>query len=226
MSGDHVGQRHAAGGDRAGLVEHDGVDPARRLEDLRTLDEDAELGAAPRADEQRRRGGESERARAGDDECRDGRGERRFGTAADEQPDGERREREPDDHRHEHRRHPVGEPLHLGLAGLRLLDEPGHDRELGLGADPGRLHDETPARVDGRPDDAIAGTDLDRNRFAGEHARVDGGAAFDDEAVGGDLLARPHDEAVADDEVARRDAHLDAVAQHRSHTSRPARAAP
>ena len=40
-----VDERHAAGGDGAGLVEHDGVDPAGRLEDLGALDEDAELGA-------------------------------------------------------------------------------------------------------------------------------------------------------------------------------------
>ena len=45
--GDHRDQVHLAGGDRAGLVEHDGVDLAGGLEDLRPLDEDSELSAAP-----------------------------------------------------------------------------------------------------------------------------------------------------------------------------------
>ena len=66
----------AAGGDRAGLVEHDRVDRARGLEDLRALDQQAELRAAAGADEQRGRRGEPERARAGDDQHGDGGGER------------------------------------------------------------------------------------------------------------------------------------------------------
>ena len=53
---------------RAGLVEHDRVDAAGRLEHLGPLDQDAELRAAARADEQRRRRREAERARAGDDQ--------------------------------------------------------------------------------------------------------------------------------------------------------------
>ena len=61
----------------AGLVEHDGVDAAGRLEDLGTLDEDAELRAATGADEQRGRCREPERARAGDDQHRDRGAERR-----------------------------------------------------------------------------------------------------------------------------------------------------
>ena len=48
-----VADAHVPGGDGAGLVEHDGVDPAGGLEDLRALDEDAELRAAAGADEQR-----------------------------------------------------------------------------------------------------------------------------------------------------------------------------
>ena len=64
------------GGHGAGLVEHDRVDAARGLEDLRALDQQPELGAAAGADEQRGRRGEPERARAGDDQHRDGGGER------------------------------------------------------------------------------------------------------------------------------------------------------
>ena len=84
-------QGHHAGCDRAGLVEHDGVDPAGGLQHLGALDQDAQLCAAAGADHQRGRRGQPERARAGDDQHRDrggegGRGRRRAG----EQPDRQR----------------------------------------------------------------------------------------------------------------------------------------
>ena len=90
---------------------------------------------------------------------------------------------------HEDPGDPVGEPLHLGLAVLGLLDQPGHLRQLGVGADPGGADDEPPAGVDGRPGHRVAGADLDRHRLAGEHRGVDRGGAALDDPVGGDLLA-------------------------------------
>ena len=62
-------------GDGAGLVEHDRVDAPGRLEDLRALDEQPELRAAPGADQERGRRRQAQRARAGDDQHGDGRGE-------------------------------------------------------------------------------------------------------------------------------------------------------
>ena len=56
------------GGDGAGLVEDDRVDLSRGLEHLRSLDQDPELSAPARADEQRRRSRETECARARDDQ--------------------------------------------------------------------------------------------------------------------------------------------------------------
>ena len=79
---DDVAQLHAAAGHGARLVEHDRVDAARRLEHLGSLDEDAELRAAPRADEQRRRRREAERAGAGDDQHGHGGRDREGGARA------------------------------------------------------------------------------------------------------------------------------------------------
>ena len=105
---DHVDQRHAAGGDRAGLVEHDRVDPAGRLQHLGALDEDAELGAPARADHEGGRRGQAQGARAGDDQDRHRGGERGGGAVG-----GSRRDPEPeggggqgDDDGDEHRRTP------------------------------------------------------------------------------------------------------------------------
>ena len=116
------------------------------------------------------------------------------GAGAGAEPEAEGGDRERDDDRHEDPGDAVGQPLHLGLAVLRVLDQPGHLGELGVGADPGGPHDEPAAGVDRGADDGVADADLDRHRLAGEHRGVDGGGALDDDAVGGDLLAGADDE--------------------------------
>ena len=101
---DDLDERHLAGGDGAGLVEHDGVDLPGRLEHLGALDEDAELRAAAGADQQRGRRGQPERARAGDDQHGDGGGERGRGGLAAAEPEPEGGDGEGDHDGHEHRR--------------------------------------------------------------------------------------------------------------------------
>ena len=88
------------------------------------------------------------------------------------------------------------------------VDEPGDLGEGGVGADAGGAHDEAAAGVDRGAGDGVAGADLDRHGFAGEQRGVDGRRALLDDAVGGDLLAGPHDEPVADGELLDRDPHL------------------
>ena len=98
-----------------------------------------------------------ERARAGDDQHGDGRGEGgsvQPAPAATQNPSVA--SGEDDDDRDEDAGHPVGQPLHVGLAVLRVLDEPGHLRQLGVGTDPGGPHHEPAAGVDGRADHAVA----------------------------------------------------------------------
>ncbi len=56
--------------------------------------------------------------------------------------------------------------------------------------------------------------DVDRNRLAREHRLVDSGLAFDDDAVGRDLLARADHEEIADRELGDRHRDLDAVPEH------------
>ena len=197
VDGDDVDECHAAGGDGAGLVEDDGVDLAGRLEDLGSLDEDPELGAAAGADEECGGCGESEGAGAGDDQHGDRGGERGGGRLAGAEPEAEGADGESDDDRHEHGRDLVGEALHRGFAVLGVGDESGDLGQGGVGADPGGAHDESSAGVDGGSGDGVAGGDFDGHRFAGQQRGVDRRAAFLDDAVGGDLLAGPDDEPVA-----------------------------
>ena len=71
-----------------------------------------------------------------------------------------------------------------------------------------------PLVLSGRPDHAVAGALLDRDRLAGEHRLVHGRRAVDDHAVDGDPIAGPHAQQVAGDHLADRHVALAAGAQH------------
>ncbi len=184
-----------------GLVEHDRVDPAGVLEDLRALDEGAELRTPAGADEQGGGGGQAERARAGDDEHRHGDGEGPGEVVAGREPGDEGDERDDEHDGDEDRGHAVGEALDVGLAGLGALDEPLDAGEHRVGADLAGLDDEASGRVDRAARHLGAGRDVDRGRLAGDEAGVDGARPVEHGAVGRDLLAGSDDEVVADDEL-------------------------
>ena len=211
-----VRQLHPTLGDRPGLVEDDRGDALRALEDLGALDEDPELRTASGADHERGRRREPERARARDDQHGDGRREGGGRIAGDDEPAGERREREDEHDRDEDARHAVDEALDRRLPRLGLGHEPRDLRERRLLADLRRTHDEPPERVDRRPGDRSAGHDVDRHRLAREHRLVDCGLALDDDSVRRDLLTRTDDEEIAGHELADRNRDLDPVPEHAS----------
>ena len=126
----------------------------------------------------------------------------------------ERGQRENDDHGDEDRADPVGQPLDLRLAVLRIGDEPAYLRQLGVGPDAGGPDQQPAACVDGGTGDIVAGGHLDRDALAGQQARVDSAAALLDLAVGSDLLTGTDDEKVTDSEVLDRNPDLLAVPQH------------
>jgi hypothetical protein len=156
-------QAHLAGGDRAGLVEHD-VSTLRV--DSRTsgpLISSPSCAPRPGADQQRGRGREPERARAGDDEHGDGGGDRERQALARPSQKPERGEAMPmttgtNTPEMRSARRCTGR-----LAGLRVGDELGDLRQRGVGADARGLDDQAPAGVDARAGDVVAGLLLDRH---------------------------------------------------------------
>ena len=134
-----------------------GVDAARGLEDLRALDQQAELRAAAGADHQRGRRREPERARAGDDQHGDGGGERERRALAGAEPEAERRDGERDHDRDEDAGDAVGEPLDRRLAGLRVGRRARAICASAVSAPTlRRADDEAAAGVDGRARDLVA----------------------------------------------------------------------
>ena len=95
------------------------------------------------------------------------------------------------------------------LRALDELDDPGQRR---VAPDAGGAHDERAGRVDGRPDDLVAGTLDGRDRLAGQHRLVDRRRAVDDDTVDRDLVAGTDAQQVADDHGVERDVLLDRAA--------------
>ena len=130
----------------------------------------------------------------------------RLGAGPEEEPDREGECRHGDDGGHEPTGDPVRQSLDRRLRALRAFDEAD---DLGQGRvrpDPLGAHHERPARVEGRPDHAVAGGLVDRDRLAGEHRLVHRGRPVDHDAIDGNPIAGPHPQQVADDDLA--DGHV------------------
>ena len=198
---------------RAGLVEHHGGDAPRALEGLDRRDQDAQLRGAADAHHHGGRGGQSQRARAGDDQHGDRGDQAAEGVAGQQPPAQQRRGRDRQHGRHEHPGDPVGEALRVGLAGLRVLHEAHDLRQRRVGPDRGGAHGQHAGGVERRAGDGAAGDLLDGHRLAGEHRLVDRGRAVGHRAVDGDLLAGADAQHVADHDLVDRHHDLGAVAE-------------
>ena len=127
-----------------------------------------------------------------------------------EQPPRQGRGRQHQDDGHEHPRNPVRQALDGGLARLRGRHHPADPRQrrpLAHGRGP---HQQDAGGVDRRPGDGLPGLDLDGHGLPGEQRGVHSRAALDDDAVGGHLLTRPHEEQVPGSQVLDADALLGA----------------
>ena len=218
------GHGHLAGGDRPGLVQDHGVDGAGGLQGLVALDEDAELGAAAGGHHQGGRGGQAERARAGDDQHGQGGAERVTGRAARQQPAGQRQRRAG--------QHATGRtPRRSGrpAAGCRPCRACACST-IAIRCASWVSLPTLSARTTRRPVSAMVPPvtlspdgGVDRDGLAGHHAPVHGGLAGQDLAVGGDPLSRPDHETLADPQQVGRDAPLGAVVAEHAHVLGPGR---
>ena len=204
--------RHDLGlafGERAGLVDDERVDLFHALQRLGVLDEHARLRAAPDADHDRHRRREPERAGTSDDQDRDG-GDEPVGKArlgSENRPGGEGGERHGDHQRHE----PARRPDRRGAGSARGSFAPSPTiwtiwASKRIAADLFRAHDEGAGLIERARDDLGARLLAHRHGFAGDERFVDGRAAIENRAVDRHFLARPHAQAVANED--RVEAHF------------------
>ena len=145
---DDVGHRRLAAGDRAGLIQHHGGEPAGAFEGFAVLEQDAQLGAFAGADHHGGGGRQAHRARAGDHQHRHrvDQGAGKDDSSSDPAGSGIRKYQtrkvssgHADDDRDEDGRDVVGQFLDRRLAGLRIFHQADDLRQRGLFAHPGGL---------------------------------------------------------------------------------------
>ncbi len=181
-------------GQRAGLVQQDGIDVRQPLQCFAAFEQDAKLRAASDGDGQGGRHRETHRAGAGNHEHCDGNGE----SAADieERPDHEGGNRERDDCRDKDGADTVSQLLHGGARGLRLLDQPQDLSQAAFCADGSGAIFDGAVVVERAADQRVSDILRDRLRLAGQQRLVDGGGAAEHDAVDRDTLAGAKDDDV------------------------------
>ena len=192
-----VGDGRFAPGDGAGLVEDDSIETVRLFQSLRTLDQDTELGPPARADHDRRRSGQPQAARTGDDEHghEDLQGESQ--TRAAQQPGSPGQQGDADHRGHEVPGDHVGQPGDGRLSLLGILDQADDLRQDRVAAHAGGAHGQQPFFVDAAADHPVPFFLGHRQGLASEHRLIHGRTAVDHLAVGGHSLARAHAQQVA-----------------------------
>ena len=181
--------RERAVGEGARLVKDDGVHVGERLEVVRTLDENAQLGRAADAAKETERHADHQRARAADDQ--EGQAAQNpVGPGTGDQATAER----------EHRgsagdggRVDAGkardEVLGACLLFAGILHELQDACDGGLAKGLGGAHVDEPRHVDAAADDIVSGFGRAGDRLTGKGGGVELGFALDDDAVDGHALA-------------------------------------
>ena len=197
----NVRHRGMAGGDGAGLVQHNGIDVVQILQRLGALDEYAELGGLAGADHDGHGRGQTQRAGAGDDQHGDGVGEGELEAVAGDHPDDGGHKRDAHDHGHEHAADLVGKAGDGRFGGAGVVHEADDLRERGIVAHARGAEAEGTVFVDGGGDDRVANMLFHGDALAGDGGLIDVAKALDDLAVHGDALAGPDDHDVAGDHL-------------------------
>ena len=181
--------RERAVGEGARLVKDDGVHVGERLEVVRTLDENAQLGCAADAAKETKRHADHQRARAADDQ--EGQAAQNpVGPGTGDQATAER----------EHRgsagdggRVDAGkardEVLGACLLFAGILHELQDACDGGLAKGLGGAHVDEPRHVDAAADDIVSGFGRAGDRLTGKGGGVELGFALDDDAVDRHALA-------------------------------------
>ncbi len=181
-------QARSAGGQRAGLVEHHGVDAAERFERCATLDEDAMPRGPGNARDEGDGSRKDERAGRRGDEHRQG----AHGIVGNHPRDGGQRERRRKQQQGIAVRH-ADERRLRGLGGRHHLD----DARIGaVGRRGGGLHLESFPRVDGAASHRFARLAFHRDGLAGQGRFIERSLRGKESSIGRNDLARADEEPV------------------------------
>ena len=203
--GVHRDDREGAVGERAGLVEDDGVNVGKRLEVVGALDEHAQLGRAADAAKEAERHTDYQRARAADDE--EGQAAQDpVGPSTGDQTAAEREHRcGAGDGGRVDACEARDEVLGARLLFAGVFHELQDAADGGLAKRFGGAHADKARHVDAAADDIVSGLGRTGDRLAGEGGGVELRLALDDDTVDGHALAGLDHDDSADGDVIGKD---------------------
>ncbi len=207
LIGPDVGQAHHPPGEGAGLVEQDGLDSSRTLENFGALEDDAQFRAAAASDHDGGWGGQAESARTGDDQYGYGRGQGLSDVVGGYEPAAKRGQGNHHDDRDENTRDTVGEFLDGCLGRLRLLDQMHDLCQGGVCTDSISPDGQETLLIDRGSIDVVPRSLVDGNRLTRQHAFVERRTPLFNGTVGWHLFAGLDQDHVADPNVFDRDHH-------------------
>ena len=185
---------------RTGLVHDQGIDFTHSLDRASIAEQNTLCGSASGGHHHRHRRGQPQRTGAGDDQYCDGVDQTehpaRLGT--EQTPDEEGGDRDEHHHENELASHHVSHALHRCLRALGIGHHLHDLRQHGRCTDFFRAHHQSTAGVERGADQFVAQALGYRNGLAGEHGFIHRAAAFGNDAIDRDFLARAHAQQIAD----------------------------
>ena len=188
---------------RAGLVHDQRVHLAEVLDCRRVSEQHTLRRCLAGGDHDGHRRGQTQRARAGNDEHRHGidQAEHPARLRPEHAPHDKGQQRDADDSHDKVARHLVGHALHRCLGPLRLHDHLHDAREHGLRADFLGTHHQRAVGVQRRADQLVTDALGHRYRFPGQHGLVHRAAALQHDTIDRHLFTRPHAQRITDMDV-------------------------
>ncbi len=209
----HSGQFRFAKGQGAGLVHYQGIDLAHGLDGLGVFEQHPHGGALAGGHHDGHGSGESQGARAGDDQHRDrddqGIGQARLG--AEIIPDCKGGYGNGNNHRHKVTGHLISQFLDRRSAALSIGHHLHYLGKEGVAANFFRPHSDCAGGIDRGADHLILRLFFYRNRFTRDHRFIHRAGTIDYSAVHRDLFARPDPEHIADLNVFQGNVYFAAV---------------
>ena len=200
-------QARLAHGERAGFIKSHGLHAVRQFQRLHIFDQDAVFGRHTRARHDGHGRGQTQSARAGNDQHGHRVDERCFkiGTHRHPRPQGDQGDHQ--HHRHKHFGHFVHQALNGRFGSLCVFDQSDDVREHGFVAHGRHAHEHTPFAID-RPACQSRTRCLGHGQgLSGQHGFVHLGLAFDQFAIQRKTLTGPHHDPVAHQDFVHR--HID-----------------
>jgi len=214
--GKNIRHHGLAGGQRAGLIQHHGIDLMQMLQGSSVFEQYAHRCALSRAHHNGHRGSQAQGAGAGNDQHRNGRSERVLQTAVGKHPNSKRNSRNSHDNRHENTGDLIRQPGNgrFGAAGIFYHTDDllqggvlaylvGPDLQVARHIDRGRRY-------------RIPRLFLYRDAFAGEGTLVHRCPAFQNRSVNRNPATGADDDDIPDLHLFRRNGHFHTVPQHHS----------